>query len=187
MKRVFIIAVVVILLCTGCATTSNREKAGDYRLENGAQLTDGPLGYIMTAPDTDALALREVTPYGEKMTVTFTMKTDLPDETRNGFLILRDAENYNTAIFAGIYIGVKEFTIEGPGVAESIVVPVEFDQNKEFKITVIVDFKERYIEMQTAEREIGTTLALHVGKINEVGYKVNSTRTHFSRLTIKGK
>ena len=188
MKRFSWTVVMSALSIAGCLSIGGGDSLDRYTVSLGAELEKGPLGYTMTATEgSDGVALRPVGPFQEELVCRFTLKTDLPDGVRNGFLVLSDQQDRGRTIVAGIYIGAREFAIEGSGVTEPITVPVDFDQSKEFEVTVIVNFKQKFVEMRTSEREIGTGLASHMQQISDMGYKVNDTRTHFSRVKISGK
>ena len=181
------VAALCLIPLVGCISVDDDETISSYRLMQGAILQEGPMDYLLSAAEDGGMALRSVGPFQQELVCRFSMKTDLPDGIRNGFLVLNDQMEPEKSIYAGIYIGAGEFAVEGPGVSKFLVVPVEFDKNQMFEVTVIVNFEKRFVEMQTKEREIGSSLAPHMRQVSYVGYKVNSTETNFSRIEVTGK
>lgn len=109
------------------------------------------------------------------------------EDARNGFLVLYDSSNPETMIFAGVYIGAREYSIHGPGVIEPILVPVAFNPDQEFKLTVLINFEKGFIELIAPDRTIGTGLAPHMRQVETIGYSANNTKTFFSPVKITGE
>ena len=175
----------LVLFLFSCATTGSQ--LSDFFFLHGGNLEEGPMGYVFTSPGGNAMALRPVGPYSEEMVCEFTLQAYEQRDTMNGFLLLVDRGDPGGTIVAGVRIGAKEYVIEGTGVRERIAVPVDFDQMGIFHLTVMVNLKERFVEMKTKEREIGTGLSPGIKQIDVVGYHADSTKTHFSDVKITGK
>ena len=187
MKKCSIAVLLSALLVVSCLSFGGRDVPSQYTLHNGATMEKGPMGFLLTASADRGTALRPIEPMAGQLVCRFTLKSALSEGTRNGFLVLGQQLDPAKTIMAGIYIGAREFVIEGPGVTEPINVQIPFDQSKEFAVTIIVNFKKGFVEMQTAEREIGTGLAPHMQQITHIGYMVNNTSTHFSRIEISNE
>ena len=185
MKRSIVILAIGALVLGSCAST--KSAVGDYFALHGAILEDGPKGFVLTAPTVNSLVLRRIDPYTEEMRCEFTLQRATDEGPQNGFLVLVDQGDPEGVIVVGVYIGGQEYAIEGTGVTEPIRVRVEMDQARAFDLTVVVDFRKGYIELLTPEREIGTSLASHMKKVDTLGYHAKETITQFSEIMIVGR
>ena len=185
MKKIIALSFVAAVVLASCITMGSNIK--DYFFLHGAILEEGPMKYVFTAPDGNALAFRKVDTYKEKMHCEFSLQRFEDNDILNGFVVLADQGNPVNTIIAGVYIGAREYAIEGSGVNEPIRVPVDFDQAQVFTFSILIDFKRGNIEMKTNDREISTSLAPHMKQVDMVGYHAKSTKTHFSDITIKGR
>ena len=186
MKRIIVLSLLTVSFLLACASTGSQ--LSDYFFLHGGVLEEGPMGFVMTSPGGNALALREVqVPYVEELVCEFSLQTFEPAEVMNGFLVLVDRSDPGGTIVAGVYIGAGRYAIEGSGVSEPISVPVDFDPAEVFNVTVLVSLTEGYVELQINDRVIGTGLVAHMTQVDVVGYHANSTRTHFSEIEITGR
>ena len=185
MKKIIVVSLFAVFALFSCVSTGSI--LSDYFFMHGAILEEGPMGFILTSSNANAMALRRVDPYTEEMICEFSLQIVEDNDTLNGFLLLIDNDGGGT-IVAGVYIGAGEYAIEGTGVNEPIRVPIgDFDQTQVFNISVLVNIKKGFIEMKINEREISTSLAPNMKQIDLVGYHANSTKTHFSEIKIEGK
>ena len=185
MKKVVAATLLAVSVLVSCVTTGHNIE--DFFFLHGAILEEGPMGFILTSSNANALALRPVGPYSEKLVCEFSLQAFEEDGTRNGFLVLVDRGDPGGTIVAGVYIGAGEYAIEGTGVREPIVVPIDFDASGVFNFSVLVNFEKGFVEMKTNEREIGTGLAPRMKQVDVVGYHANSTTTHFSEIVTRGR
>lgn len=175
----------VMALIFSCATTESARN--DFFTMHGAELEESEMGVLLTAPGENAMALLKVGPYTREFRCEFTLQT-IPDQKyMNGFLLLGSQRVSESVILAGIYIGGREFVIEGRGVKEPIRVPADFDEKQVFDIAVFVNLDEGYIEMKINGREIGARLIDDIKAIDLIGYHGKSTATYFSSLKFSGK
>lgn len=185
MKKVYIAAFLVMPALLSCVSTQSTLE--DFFFLHGATLEEGPMGFVMNSPGGNAMALRNVGPFEEELVCEFRLQAVEGFEKMNGFLVLVDRGDPGGSIVAGVYIGAGEYSIFGTGVAESIVVPIDFDRAGVFTFTVLVNLREGWVEMKTNEREIGTALAAGMKQVDVVGYHADSTRTHFSDIHVTGR
>lgn len=183
MKRIGVVSVLAAAVLSSCVSVGS--DLGDYFLLHGATLEKGPMGFVLTAPDENSLALRRVDAYSEEMRCEFSLQGVEDSDVQNGFLLL--ADDQGSTIVVGVYIGAKEYVIESTAVCEPIRVPADFDPTQVFNFSVLVDFRRGFVEVKTNEREIRASLVPHMKHVDRVGYHAKSTRTHFSEITIVGK
>lgn len=185
MKKIIVVSLFAVFALFSCVSTGSI--LSDYFSMHGAILEEGPMGFILTSSNANAMALRRVDPYTEEMLCEFSLQIVEDSDILNGFLLLIDNEGEGN-IIAGVYIDAREYAIEGTGVNEPIRVPIgDFDQTQVFNFSVLVNFKKGFIEMKINEREIGTGLAPNMKQVDLLGYHANSTKTHFSEIKIVGK
>ena len=187
MKSRVLIVLTLCLILSGCVSAGKHPPADYFTLFNDAVFTSADPGYHLIAPGEEALALRSGKVYSKKMVCEFSLLSPPGEGARNGFLVLYDSSNPETMIFAGVYIGAGEYSIHGPGVNEPILVPVNFDPDQEFQLTVLINFEKRFIELMAPGRTIGTGLAPHMRQVETIGFSANNTETFFSPVKITGE
>ena len=186
MKKIIVVSLFAVFALFSCVSTGSI--LSDYIFMHGAILEEGPMGFILTSSNENALAFRRVDLYTEEMLCEFSLQIVEDNDMLNGFLVLGGRGGELGTIVAGVNIGTREYVIKGTGVNEPIRVPiVDFDQAQMFNVSVRVNLKKGFIEMKTNEQEIGTALAPNMNQVDIVGYHANSTKTHFSEIEIKGK
>jgi hypothetical protein len=185
MKRYVVVALVVIPLLLSCV--SNEGSLDEFYFLHGATLERGPLGFTLTSPDVNALALREVGPYTEQVACEVTLQAQEGADRKNGFLVLADRGDPGGTVLAGVHIGGGEYAIWGSGVSEPVSVAADFDRNAVFEVQVLLDLVGRFVRMRVGGREFTAGLAESVTAIDVVGYNAESTTTHFSAIHVNGR
>ena len=179
------IAGAAAILLASCATTAGG--AEDFSTVQGATLKEGPKGILFTAQGGNAMALRLVKPYTKQLRCELSLQAAPSDDVMNGFLFLGSRQAPESMILSGVYIGARQYAIEGLGLERPIRVPGDFSDDEVFNISVLVDLEKGFVEMNINGHEIGTRLVSHLKQIDMIGYHAKSTATYFSRIELSGR
>ena len=130
--------------------------------------------------------------FKEKVTFRLTVRAANREQVRNGFLVFGNGAKVDQLMRAGVYIGAGAYSIQPAGLVgtgRGAEKQADFDAAKTFKLLVVVDVRQRRVEMTVDGRtKLSAPLSKSIDRITHYGTATTEgAKSSFSKVEINGQ
>lgn len=174
----------------GPVLQKGEDKTSSFDVVKGCTVTQGNLGFDLTAAD-EGFALKKLEkPITDKATFTLKYRSLAKTNTRNAMFAFGAKAENDSLIKVGSAIGMGQHAMfEGAwgNVAGGASLPANFDASDTFEAVVTVNIKEHKVVAIINGKTITHNLPKDLEQISYYGYYIKGTQTTFSAIELKAE